>query len=65
MVDLNSPAFTYAEKIGFFIGKGLRYIIVCGVVFFIGGKLGGSTSPSPVSNQPWVPNQPGPTPPSP
>jgi len=65
MVDPNSPAFNYAEKIGFVIVKGIRYIIVCGVVFFIGGKLGGSNSPSPVPNQPGVPSQPGPTPPSP
>lgn len=59
MVDPNSPAFNFSEKIGLVIGKGIRYIIICGVVVFMGGKLGGSKPSQP------VPNPPGPTPPSP
>ena len=58
MVDQNSLAFNFSEKIGLVIGKGIRYIIIGGVVVFIGGKLGGSKPSQP------VPNPPGPTPPS-
>ena len=59
MPDSSSPAFTLSEKVGLIIGKGLRYIIISGVVIFMGGKLGGS-KPSQS-----VPNPSGPTPPSP
>ena len=59
MVDPNSPAFNFSEKIGLVIGKVIRYILIGGVVVFMGGKLGGSKSSQP------VPNPPGPTPPSP
>lgn len=59
MVNSDSTAFKFAEKIGVVIGKGIRYIIICGVVVLIGGKLGDSTPSEP------VPNPPGPTPPSP
>ena len=34
MVDKNSPAFNDSEKIGLIIGKGIRYIIVSGVIIF-------------------------------
>ena len=50
MVDTNSPAFNFSEKIGFFIGKAIRYILICGVFTFIGAKLGGSTPSRPVAN---------------
>jgi hypothetical protein len=42
MVDQNSPTFNYSEKIGFIIGKAIRYIVVAGTIAFIGGNLGGS-----------------------
>lgn len=58
MVDSNSPAFNYSEKIGLIIGKGIRYVIVSGVIIFLGGKLGGSKPSQPVTN-------PTPPPPSP
>ena len=59
MVNTNSPAFNFSEKIGLVIGKGIRYIIIGGIVVFMGGKLGGSKPSQP------VPNPPGPTPPAP
>lgn len=59
MVNSNSPVFNFSEKIGLVIGKGVRYIIIGGVIVFMGGKLGGSKPSQP------VPNPPGPTPPSP
>ena len=46
MVDTNSPAFKFSEKVGLLIGKGIRYIIVGGVIIFLGGKFGGS-NPAP------------------
>lgn len=58
MVNQNSPVYNFSEKIGLVIGKGIRYIIVGGVVAFLGGKLGSSTPSQPVQNPP------GPTPPS-
>lgn len=42
MVNPDSPSFKFGEKIGLLIGKGIRYIVVGGVVIFISGKLGGS-----------------------
>ena len=60
MVNPNSPAFNFAEKVGFFIGKSVRYIIICGIVFIIGGKLRGSKTPGPVPNQPASPTPPSP-----
>lgn len=59
MVNTNLPAFNFSEKIGLVIGKGIRYIIIGGIVVFMGGKLGGSNPSQP------VPNPPGPTPPAP
>jgi hypothetical protein len=52
MVDSNSPIFNYSEKIGLIVGKGIRYIVVSGIVLFIGGKLGGSKPSQPVTNPP-------------
>jgi hypothetical protein len=45
MVNSNSSAFKFSEKVGLVIGKGIRYIMLGGIAVFIGGKLGGSTSP--------------------
>lgn len=64
MVNPNSSAFNFSKKIGLVIGRGIRYLILGGVVVFIGGKLGGSKPSQPVPNPP-VTNPPGPTPPSP
>ncbi len=38
-MNQNSPGYTIAEKIGFVIGRGLRYVIIGGVIFIIGGRL--------------------------
>jgi hypothetical protein len=54
MVDSNSPAYKFSEKVGLVIGKGIRYILIGGIVVFLGGKLGGST--------PSQPSQPAPPP---
>ena len=54
MVDPTSSAFNRSDKIGFIIGKGIRYIIMGGIAVLIGGKLSGS-KPSPT-----VPNPPNP-----
>jgi hypothetical protein len=42
MVDPNSPAFNYSERIGRIIGKIIKYLVVSGVIILIGDKLGGS-----------------------
>jgi len=52
MVNPDSPTFKFSEKIGLIIGKGIRYILVGGVIVFLGGKLGGSKPSPPVSNPP-------------
>lgn len=54
MVNPNSTAFKFSEKVGLLIGKGIRYIIVGGVIIFLGGKFGGS---NPSTSQP-APNPP-------
>ena len=41
MINSNSPAYKFSEK----VGKGIRYIVIGVIVVFIGGKLGGSTPP--------------------
>jgi len=50
MVNPDSPAFKISEKVGLIIGKGIRYLIVGGVIVFLGGKLGGSKPSHPVPN---------------
>jgi hypothetical protein len=45
MVNLNSPAYKFSEKVGLVIGKSIRYILVGTIIIFIGGKLGSSTKP--------------------
>ena len=54
MVNPNSPAYTFSEKVGLVIGKAIRYFIIGGIAIFIGGKLNGSTQsqPRPVSPPP-------------
>jgi len=52
MVNPDSPSFKFSEKIGLIIGKGIRYILVGGVVVFLGGKLGGSKPSQAVPNPP-------------
>ena len=59
MVDPTSPVFNRSEKIGFIIGKGIRYIIIGGIAIFIRGKLGGSKPYQPVQNPP-TPSAPSP-----
>ena len=49
MVNPNSTAFKFSEKVGLLIGKGIRYIIVGGVIIFLSGKFGGS---NPAPNRP-------------
>jgi sulfite exporter TauE/SafE len=43
MVNTNSTSYKFSEKIGLAIGKMIRYIVIGGIVFLIGGKLGDST----------------------
>jgi len=54
MVDTNSPAFNFYEKVGVVIRKGIRFILFGVIVTFMAEKFGGST-----------PSQPVPTPPGP
>lgn len=56
MVNPSSRTFKVSENIGLIIGKGIRYLIVGGILYFIGGKLGGTKQP---------PSQPVPGPPAP
>jgi hypothetical protein len=51
MVNPDSPTFKISEKIGLIIGKGIRYILMGGVIIFIGGKLG-SSKPNPPAPSP-------------
>ena len=52
MVNPDLPIFKFSEKIGLIIGKTIRYIIVGGVVVFLGEKIKGSKPSQPVSNPP-------------
>lgn len=52
MVNTDSLTYITSEKVGFFIGKVIRYFIIGGVVIFIGGKLGRSTPSQPPSAPP-------------
>lgn len=38
-MNQNSPGYTLAEKVGLVIGRGLRYVVIGGVVFILGGRL--------------------------
>lgn len=55
MVNPDSPSFKFSEKIGFMIGRGIRYILVGKVVVFLGGKLSGSKPSQPVPKPPAPP----------
>ncbi len=55
MVNKDSPAFKVSERVGLIIGKGIRYILVGGIVFFLGGKLSGSKPSHPTPNPPTPP----------
>lgn len=44
MVNPNSPAHTFSEKIGWIIFQGIQYIVIAGVVYILGRKLGSSSS---------------------
>jgi hypothetical protein len=46
MVNPNSQAFKLFEKVGLLIGKGIRYIIVGGVIIFLARKFGGPNPPA-------------------
>jgi hypothetical protein len=43
MVNPNSPVYKFSERVGLTIGKMIRYIVIDGIIVFIGGELGGST----------------------
>jgi hypothetical protein len=45
MVNPNSMTFKFSEKVGLLIGKGIRYVVVGGVIIFLVGKFGGSKPP--------------------
>ena len=45
MINSNSLIFRYSEKAGLIFGKVVKYMVVSGIVIFIGGKLGGSQPP--------------------
>jgi hypothetical protein len=49
MVNSNSTTFKFSEKVGLFIGRGIRYVIMGGIIIFLGGKLG---TPNPAPNPP-------------
>ena len=55
MVNPDSPSFRISEKIGIIIGKGIRYVIVGGIVFILTGKIRGSKAPSSVPSPPAPP----------
>jgi hypothetical protein len=54
MVNPDSPIFKFSEKIGLFVGKGIRYIVVWGFIVFIGSFFG-SSNPSPEGPKPPAP----------
>ena len=41
MVKPDLAVFKLSEKVGSVVGKAIRYTIVCGIIIFMGGKLGG------------------------
>ncbi len=45
MVNPNSMTFKFSEKVGLFIGKGIRYVVEGGVIFFLVGKFDGFKPP--------------------
>ena len=51
MVDPNSPTFKFSEKVGLIIGKGIRYMILGGIIVFLGGKIN-TSKPSPKPSAP-------------
>jgi hypothetical protein len=55
MVNPESVAFRFSEKVGFIIGKGIRYIIMGSVVFFLKGKFIGPTNTPPYQAPPKAP----------
>lgn len=44
MVNPQSTAFKFSEKVGLLIGKGIRFMILGGVIVYLGGKLGRSNT---------------------
>jgi hypothetical protein len=52
MVNPDSATFKFSEKIGLILGKVIRYIIVGGIVVFLGGIINGSKPSQPVPNPP-------------
>jgi hypothetical protein len=58
MVNPESSAFKFSEKIGLIFGKGIRSIVIGGVVVFLGGKLGGFKPSQPAPNPPAPPTSP-------
>ena len=55
MVNPESPSFKFSERVGFIIGKGIRYLIVGGVILYIGKKAGRVTPTKPTPNSPPPP----------
>ena len=58
MVNSNSSAFQFSEKIGVIIGKGIRYMVIGGAIIFLGRNFGSSRPSQPAPN----PNPPAPSP---
>jgi hypothetical protein len=56
MVNPDSSTFKWSEKFGLIIGKGIRYLIVAGVIVLLGGKMNGSKRSQPVPNPPAPPS---------
>lgn len=48
MVNPNSSSFKFGEKVDLVLGKAIRYIVIGGVIVFLGGKVGShANKPSP------------------
>ena len=54
MVNPNSFAFQFSEKVGRLFGRGIRFVFFGGLVIVVGGLLGGRSNKSPSKN----PNRP-------
>jgi hypothetical protein len=53
MVNSKSATFQFSEKVGVLIGTTFRYILMGGVIVFLGRKLNGCI-PTPVPNPPGI-----------
>lgn len=63
MVNPDSTLFKISYTVSKFISKGVKYVVISGVIYFLTGKLVGSPTPTPGPNGPSPAPAPAPPPP--